>query len=369
MKCPNCDKEVSPEWAICPYCKYEPVKCPNCDSGWLPKDAKFCPSCGCELDHDSLYDDADDETISCPYCGSDDVTDDGTNYLQYKCNHCGRRWGGTDESDDTDEESDSEETLICPKCGSDDVTDDGSGYLQFKCHDCGILWGNRHIKCPECGSTDTFDDGTDAYPYKCKNCGHLWGEEENEDDDGEYDEKEKDDEFHILFPVAGIVLGETTIDEILEQQYLYDKIVYHDSNDALSDSYKEDGITTVYYNDVLFTKYSDDIYFTSIFMTKNMFPGWKLLGFDMENSYTEWMNLFSNRRYKICIDEYPHKEYDAIVEYWYFKAVFRAYSPNESIMFKLEFSHHKGECTKSTKNTLLTLQVFSSNSSRWEYYN
>lgn len=39
MKCPNCNKEISPEWIICPFCKYEPIKCPNCDSSWLPQNA------------------------------------------------------------------------------------------------------------------------------------------------------------------------------------------------------------------------------------------------------------------------------------------------------------------------------------------
>lgn len=48
MNCPKCNKEVSPEWELCPHCKYTPKKCsnPDCKSGWLPQDAKFCPECG-----------------------------------------------------------------------------------------------------------------------------------------------------------------------------------------------------------------------------------------------------------------------------------------------------------------------------------
>lgn len=52
MNCPKCNKEVSPEWNVCPYCGYKPTKCrnSNCNSGWLPQDAKFCPICGTPLD-------------------------------------------------------------------------------------------------------------------------------------------------------------------------------------------------------------------------------------------------------------------------------------------------------------------------------
>lgn len=51
MKCPNCNKEVSQEWEICPFCKYEPVKCsnPECNTGWLPQEALFCPECGTSI--------------------------------------------------------------------------------------------------------------------------------------------------------------------------------------------------------------------------------------------------------------------------------------------------------------------------------
>ena len=129
MKCPNCNKEVSPEWEICPYCKYEPVKCPNCDSGWLPQDAKFCPSCGSALDSNGV------------------INDD------------------------------------CPRCESGNIVDDGSGYLQFTCKDCGYNWGNRNdIACPECGSYDIWDDGyIYEKPLTCNHCGHEWDEKDNEE--------------------------------------------------------------------------------------------------------------------------------------------------------------------------------------------
>lgn len=48
MKCPNCDKEVSPEFNVCPWCGYMPKKCnkPEHQDVWLPVEARFCPRCG-----------------------------------------------------------------------------------------------------------------------------------------------------------------------------------------------------------------------------------------------------------------------------------------------------------------------------------
>ena len=48
MNCPNCNKEVSPDWKLCPFCGFVPKKCsnPECQPRWLPQEAKFCPECG-----------------------------------------------------------------------------------------------------------------------------------------------------------------------------------------------------------------------------------------------------------------------------------------------------------------------------------
>ena len=42
-----------PEWMVCPFCGYKPVKCSNPQCGckeWLPKEARFCPACGTSVD-------------------------------------------------------------------------------------------------------------------------------------------------------------------------------------------------------------------------------------------------------------------------------------------------------------------------------
>lgn len=51
MNCPNCNKEVSPDWNACPFCGYKPKKCsnPHCGAGWLPQDAQFCRECGTKI--------------------------------------------------------------------------------------------------------------------------------------------------------------------------------------------------------------------------------------------------------------------------------------------------------------------------------
>ena len=48
MKCPNCNKEVSLEFNVCPWCEYKPKKCRKFEHQdvWLPAEARFCPRCG-----------------------------------------------------------------------------------------------------------------------------------------------------------------------------------------------------------------------------------------------------------------------------------------------------------------------------------
>jgi len=157
----------------------EVPSCPKCDSGNVEDDGSGylqykCNDCGNIWGHD--------DKEECPECGSRDTEDDGTDYLQYECNNCGHIWGD-DESDDDDNDV---EVPSCPKCGSDDVKDDGSGYLQYECNDCGNIWGHDdNEECPECGSHDIEDDGTDYLQYECNNCGHVWGDDESDDDDND----------------------------------------------------------------------------------------------------------------------------------------------------------------------------------------
>lgn len=86
-----------------------------------------------------------------------------------------------DIDDELEEEVEEEELPCCPNCGSYDVDDDYSDYLQYTCNKCGHNWGHDDtVECPECGSNDVENDGTDYQQYTCNDCGHVWGDDEDE---------------------------------------------------------------------------------------------------------------------------------------------------------------------------------------------
>ena len=127
----------------------------------------------------------------CPNCGSANITDDGSDHIQFSCNDCKYIWGDEeideyedddeeedDEYEDDDEEEDDDAFPSCPKCGCGIVEDDGSDYLQYTCSSCGHNWGHDDtVECPVCGSDDIENDGYDYMQYTCNNCGHNWGDE------------------------------------------------------------------------------------------------------------------------------------------------------------------------------------------------
>ena len=103
----------------------------------------------------------------CPFCLSNNLkifNRYGFN-VTIVCKDCGKRTGD-------------EESPICPNCGSDDIDDDGSEYLQYTCNDCGHNWGHDDtLECPECGSNDIENNGANNAQYECNVCGHMWGGE------------------------------------------------------------------------------------------------------------------------------------------------------------------------------------------------
>ena len=330
MKCPHCNQEHPDGFQFCPAtgkklgqlkaCTLNP-ECPDHGKHILPLDSLFCPTCGYKLeDNTHNMDSEDEESFDNEY---DDIP-------------------------------------CCPECGSDDVTDDGSDFLQYKCNDCGREWGDRDDReCPECGSYNIIDDGSNYLQYKCKDCDHAWGDEDENDDD---------DELHKFFPVIGIILGETTIEEAEEQDYMYDKIEYMDSDGDESDYYDEDGISIVWYEGMQFRKEKDDYAITNIYMTcyHPMFSEWEDLGFDWEMSYYEWKSLFREMGFSVEILEEPHKNYSENIGHSYLEAVFIADAPDDSIRFKLHFGYGDSGYSQSSKKTLYSINVYSRNSSHWD---
>ena len=124
----------------------------------------------------------------CPHCKSNNFALRKMNaemHISY-CSDCNEYYLPflIDESEDKEEDI---EVPSCPNCGSDDVDDDGSDFLQYTCNDCGHNWGHDDtVVCPECGSDNVENDGTDNLQYKCNICGHMWGNDEDEENE-EYD--------------------------------------------------------------------------------------------------------------------------------------------------------------------------------------
>ena len=120
----------------------------------------------------------------CPHCKSNNFVLRKMNaemHISY-CSDCNEYYlpFPIDESENDEEDL---ELPNCPNCGSDDVDDDGSDYLQYTCNDCGHNWGHYDtVECPECGSDDVENDGTDNMQYECNACGHIWGDNDDEED-------------------------------------------------------------------------------------------------------------------------------------------------------------------------------------------
>ena len=146
------------------------MKCPFCNQEH-PSNTKFCPETGNKIEQSSL---------TCSSCGFTGIPADSK-----FCPNCGHPF----------EKIEGEEfgVSFCPKCDSENVTDDGSGYLQYRCKSCGNTWGHCHEECPECGSTDVEDDGYGYLQYECNDCGHIWGDDNDDDDatDNKYDDNDE----------------------------------------------------------------------------------------------------------------------------------------------------------------------------------
>lgn len=154
----------------------------------------------------------------CPYCNSKNFTffvKPNTEIHMSCCVDCCRSYLPFEvESEELDEAED-EETLSCPNCSSDDVDDDGSDYLQYTCNDCGHNWGHDDtVECPECGSDDVENDGTDNLQYKCNACDHMWGEDEVDDNDNEEDYDDDTDsagnQLSEYYEAFDVIIGKST---------------------------------------------------------------------------------------------------------------------------------------------------------------
>lgn len=110
--------------------------------------------------------------------------------------------------------------------------------------------------------------------------------------------------FNSFFPVCGITLNETTIQDVGRKVHNCDEI-----------EYKDDGTVYVWINNgksgalgSVISKENNSIYFTSIYMTREdlMFWEWRNLGFDWNLKYKDWVSLFKNMEFTL-IQTDPYK--------------------------------------------------------------
>lgn len=94
MKCPFCGQEHADSTKFCPETgnkiEVSSLTCPKCSFASIPADSRFCPNCGYQFEDIRSK---GTKTPSCSECGSSNVTDDGSGYLQFKCETCGNVWG------------------------------------------------------------------------------------------------------------------------------------------------------------------------------------------------------------------------------------------------------------------------------------
>lgn len=188
----------------------------------------------------------------------------------------------------------------CPECCSENIKDDGSNYLQYTCNDCGHNWGHDDtIECPECGSNDVENDGTDNMQYECKVCGHMWGDDNvRENDKGEEYNGDTDNAGNKMseyLKVSDFTVGKSTKSEVKKKG---GKLVadFGDSQEYVMPN----GISIRFYNN---SQIIDSIVFTEE-TSKNIPQFYKNLGYYWEMIPGEIIELFETLGFDVDDDEY-----------------------------------------------------------------
>lgn len=162
-------------------------------------------------------------------------------------------------------------------------------------------------ECPYCGSQKFkligWIDGC-FMPF-CTDCDKPYVLQDNADDVKSRNESTNNGfTFNSFFPVCGITLNETTIQDVGRKVHNCDEI-----------EYKDDGTVYVWINNgksgapgSVISKENNSIYFTSIYMTREdlMFWEWRNLGFDWNLKYKDWVSLFKNMEFTL-IQTDPYK--------------------------------------------------------------
>ena len=295
------------------------MRCTHCN-GEHPDNFKFCPETGKKI------------MPQFKTCGNEDCPDSGKYILPLEakfCPRCGRPLGVQNEQKrentadkDCSKKIKSSETVI------------------------GLIF------CPECGSVHFEDDGSGHIQYTCNNCGHIWGDDEDEDE--KKDEDNQDEELYQIgqfFPVSGIVLEQSTVEDAERQSYRYSKIEYLDS-----------GLVIAWDNGIQIRKEAKSNLFTDIYLTSGdeMPKIWEIRGFKWDLSYEQWIELFKKLNFKVVQTKSPR------ISSWedrkrpnYFDADFVAIAKDNSIKFQLNFSYGEKGTRANSKSTLYSIKACS----------
>lgn len=247
----------------------------------------------------------------------------------------------------------------CPHCGEqhlfqiEDIDRVKYGECILRCRNCRRKFNLREalvnlIFCPECGSTDFDDNGSGRMQYTCNKCGHIWGDGKN-DEELEYEEGKR--QRNQFFPVNGIVLEQSTLEDAERQSYRYSKIEHCDS-----------GLVIAWDNGIQIRKEARCNLFTDIYLTcyDEMPTIWRNRGLEWDLSYEQWIVLFKKLHFRVIQTQSPR------ISSWedgkrpdYFDASFVAIANDNSIKFALNFSYGEKGTKASSKSTLYSIKVCS----------
>lgn len=150
------------------------------------------------------------------------------------------------------------------------------------------------------------------------------------------------DEF---FPLFGVTLGKTTWKQAEDMGHEV-KI------------YKEGPDRYTVIGDVTFWDDDEEGIFSSLCCTQNnneFPPLWKSKGFSWDNSYDEWVAVFSNLGFKITETKQPNQS--EFRGQNVLSATFEALSPDGTLLFEMDFDFGEKGCHTSSPKTLCSINV------------
>lgn len=157
-------------------------------------------------------------------------------------------------------------------------------------------------------------------------------------------------DFSDLFPLWGITLGKTTWKEAENMGHKVE-------------IWKDGPARTMDVNWVDFWDHDGKGIFTDVYWTfsnvdskeKDFPDSWKSLGFSRDNSYEQWLSLFSRLGFQITIKEQPHSE--QYNEEFVLKAEFEALSKDDTLCFRLNFNYRKNGSRTTSPCTLYSMTI------------